>query len=303
MLLGSFCILLPLHSDHKILGTYFKEPQKESFEITDNIFLRLKLNHDRNKFNFFKFKEYEIFSNLHTFKGKKKLKANGFILGLVLKDSEEPEKYRDSLNDAGKSLEELDLFNMSEQEFEKELKTIFENVIEPLSSLSDFISSEKIKQIIIDRTKDLLSGGKKKRELAQELLDKIEDDEHKKIAQYCKSGEKGLERQDYKKAIKNFEKALELAEELIGKNSKIYQELQERVEFAEEVPSITEERDEIAEDAREALKDGQFHQAYLLYLKASKLSKKLIQFDKEEEYRLKAKALNDFSKVDQRFKE
>jgi tetratricopeptide (TPR) repeat protein len=134
-------------------------------------------------------------------------------------------------------------------------------------------------------------------------LDKIEDNEHKKIAEYCKKGEKGLENQDYKKAIKNFEKALDLSEELIGKKSKMYQELLERVEFAEKVPSITEERDEIAEDARDALKSGKFHQAYLLYLKASKLSKELIQFNKEEEYRLKAKALNDFAKVEQKFKE
>jgi uncharacterized membrane-anchored protein YjiN (DUF445 family) len=220
----------------------------------------------------------------------------------VLKDSEEPEKYRDPLTDASKSLEELDLFGMSEQEFEKELKKVFEKVIEPLSSLSDVINSETLKKRVIDRTKDLLSGGKEKRELAQELLDRIEDDEHEKISEYCKRGENGLDNQDYKKAIKNFEKALELSEELIGKNSKIYQELNDRIEFAEKVPSITEERNEIAEDARDALKDGKFHQAYLLYLKASKLSKKLIQFDKEEEYRLKAKALNDFAKVDKRFK-
>jgi chorismate mutase len=302
MLIGSFCILLPLHSDYKILGTYFKGAEKHDFELTDNIFLRLKLNHDKDKFNYLKFKEYEIFSYFHELTGKKKLKANGFILGVVLKDSEEPEKFKDSLTDASKSLEKFDLFEMSEQEFEKELKKLFENIIEPLSTLSDFINSETLKQKVINRTKDLLSGGKEKRELAQELLDRIEDDEHKKIAEYCKNAERALDKQSYKRAVKYFENALELSEELIGKDSKIYQELEERVEFVKKIPSLKEDRDDIAEDARDALKDGNFHQAYLLYLKASKLSKKLVQFDKEEEYRLKAKALNDFAKVDKRFK-
>ncbi|TFF96988.1 MAG: hypothetical protein EU547_05645 [Promethearchaeota archaeon] len=303
MLLGSFCILLPLHSDYKILGSYFKKSNTYGFELTDNVFLRLKLNHDKNNFNYLKFKEHEVFSYFHKFSGKKKLKANGFILGLVLKDSEEPEKYSDSLNDAAKSLEELELFKMSEKEFEKELKRIFEKVLEPLSSLSELTNSEILKKKIINRTKDLLSGGTKKRELAQELLERIEDNEHEKISEYSKNGEKALENRDYKKAIKNFEKAIDLSVELIGKNSKIYQELLERVEFAKKVPSLTEERNEIAEDAREALKNEKFHQAYLLYLKASQLSNKLVQFDKEEEYRLKAKALNDFAKIEQKFKE
>ena len=303
MLLGSFCILLPLHSDYKILGSYFKNPDEHDFELTDNIFLRLKLNHDRDKFNYLKFKEIEIFSYFHELTGKKKLKANGFILGVVLKDSEEPEKFSDSLTDASKSLEEFDLFEMSEEEFEKELKKIFENIIEPLSTLSDFINSETLKQKVIDRTKDLLSGGKEKRELAQELLDRIEDEEHEKIAEYCKDAERALDKQSYKRAVKYFGNALEITENLIGKDSKIYQKLEERLDFVKKIPSLKEDRDDIAEDARDALKDGNFHQAYLLYLKASKISKKLVQFDKEEEYRLKAKALNDFAKIDKRFKE
>ena len=134
-------------------------------------------------------------------------------------------------------------------------------------------------------------------------MDRIEDEEHEKIAEYCKDAERALDKQSYKRAVKYFGNALEITENLIGKDSKIYQKLEERLDFVKKIPSLKEDRDDIAEDARDALKDGNFHQAYLLYLKASKISKKLVQFDKEEEYRLKAKALNDFAKIDKRFKE
>jgi hypothetical protein len=38
-----------------------------------------------------------------------------------------------------------------------------------------------------------------------------------------------------------------------------------------------------------------------LYRKASEISKKLVQFDKEEEFRLKSKALEDFYKIDEKY--
>jgi hypothetical protein len=38
------------------------------------------------------------------------------------------------------------------------------------------------------------------------------------------------------------------------------------------------------------------------YKKASELSKKLVDFHKEEEYRLKSKALEEFYKVDEEYK-
>ncbi|GAI72141.1 unnamed protein product [marine sediment metagenome] len=45
-----------------------------------------------------------------------------------------------------------------------------------------------------------------------------------------------------------------------------------------------------------------FHSAYISYKKASELSKKLVDFNKEEEYRLKSKALEEFYKVDEEYK-
>ncbi len=297
MLKGGFCILLPLHSDYQILGQYIEGGGE--FQITSNIFLRLKLGLDRDEFNFLKTNTYDIFSYFHEFTGKKKLKASGLILGLYLEAEEDPEKFRSSLKDAAKSLEQLDLMNMEQKEFERDLKKTIQNVVEPLS---DILNPEIMKKKIIDRTKALLSGGKTQRSLAHELLEKIEDKEHVKISKYCEAAEKEIEKKNYKKAAKKFQKAKQLSEELCGKDSRITKELQERVAISENIPEIIKERDETASEAREALKNEKFHEAYLLYHKASKLSKDLAQFDKEEEYRMKSKALNEFAKVDEKFK-
>jgi hypothetical protein len=297
MLKGCFCILLPLHSDYEILGQYLEGT--DDIIITSNIFLRLKLGHDKNEFNFLKTKTYDIFSYYHEFSSKKKLKASGLIIGLYLEDEDEPEKFRASLKDAGKNLEQQDLFNMDKKQFNKKLKHIIQKIVEPLS---DIINPETMKKKVIDRTKTLLSGGKTERNLAQELLEKIEDEEHVKISQYCEEGENQIEKKNYKKAAKNYKKAAELAGELCGEDSRISRDLQERLEFSEKIPELIEERDEAASTAREALKKEQFHEAYKAYYKASKLSKQLVQLDREEEYRLKANALKEFAKVDQQFK-
>ncbi|TXT65174.1 MAG: hypothetical protein BAJALOKI1v1_460009 [Promethearchaeota archaeon] len=297
MLKGCFSILLPLHSDYEILGQYFSGAGK--FEITSNIFLRLKLQHDKNEFNLLKTNKYDLFSYYHKFTTKKKLKASGIILGLYLENEEDPEKFRASLKDAAKSLEKQDLFNLDQKQFNRKLKKTIEQIVEPLS---DVINPDIMKKKIINRTKALLSGGKEERNLAQELLERLEDEEHVKISNYCDLAEREMEEKNYKKAAKYFQKATDLSAQLCGKDSRITKDLQDRVEFSEKIPDIINERDEAASEAREALKNEQFHEAYLLYHKASKLSKELVQFDKEEEYRLKAKALNEFAKVDQMFK-
>ena len=297
MLKGCFCILLPLHSDYEILGQYFNGPGKS--EITSNIFLRLKLGHDRNEYNFLKTNRYDIFSYIHKFTTKKKLKASGFILGLYLENEDDPEKFRASLKDAGISLEKQDLFNMDQEQFEKKLKKTIQKIIEPLS---DAINAELIKKKIINRTKALLSGGKEQRNLAQDLLERLEDEEHVKISQYCDEAEDEMIKKNYKKAAKHFQKAADLSAQLVGEDSNITKNLLERVDFSGKIPTIIKERDEAASEAREALKNEQFHEAYLLYHKASKLSKDLVQFDKEEEYRLKSKALNEFAKVNKIYK-
>jgi len=296
MLLGGFCILLPLDSDYQILGQYLEGGA--DFEITSNIFLRLKLGLDRDEFNFLRTKTYDIFSYFYEFTGKKKLKASGLILGLYLEDEDDPDKFRSSLKDAAKILEQIDLINMEQKQFEKELKNTIQDIVEPIS---DILNPETMKKKIIDRTKGLLSGGKAERNLAQKLLEKIEDKEHVKISQYCESAEKEIKKKNFKKAGKYFQKATDLSEELFGKDSRVTKDLQERVAFSEDIPEIIKERDETASKAREALKNEQFREAYLLYHKASKLSKDLIQFDKEEEYRMKSKALSEFAKVDKKF--
>ena len=76
----------------------------------------------------------------------------------------------------------------------------------------------------------------------------------------------------------------------------------ERAKLSLDIPNLTKKRDEIIKEARNAIKKEDFHASYVNYKKASDLSKKLMQPDKEEEFALKSKALQDFYLADQRFK-
>ncbi|MFW9990341.1 MAG: hypothetical protein ACFFC3_16995 [Candidatus Odinarchaeota archaeon] len=78
--------------------------------------------------------------------------------------------------------------------------------------------------------------------------------------------------------------------------------LKEKGIFSKQIPDLVKEREKIVQEARNALRNEDFHQAYTSYRKASTISKKLIQYDKEEEYRLKSKALEDFYKIDEKYR-
>ena len=68
-----------------------------------------------------------------------------------------------------------------------------------------------------------------------------------------------------------------------------------------DIPDLSKKRDDIVREARSALRKEDFHTAYTYYKRASELSKKLMQTEKEEEYTLKSKALRDFYQAEQRF--
>ncbi len=296
---GSFCILLPLDSDYKILGYYFKDKKDINFKITGDIFLRLNLDHERNDYTFLKLKDHQLFSYFHKFEDKKRTKALGLILGLILEKEEKPEKYRSPLKEAADNLTELNLFKIKNDEFNQKFIEIYQEILEPLI---DILKPEILRDNIINRTKTLLSGGKKERKLAQELLEKVENEEYLKISQYYKQAKKELKSNDFEKAGKNFNKAGEIAQELLGDESEITKTLKEKGSFSQKTPELSKQREKIVQDARNALRNEDFHQAYLLYKQASEISKKLVQFEKEEEYRLKSKALNDFYQVDLKYK-
>ena len=78
--------------------------------------------------------------------------------------------------------------------------------------------------------------------------------------------------------------------------------LREKGSFSQQIPDLSKEREKIVQEARNALRNEDFHRAYTSYRRASEISKKLIQFDKEEEYRLKSKALEDFYKIDEKYR-
>ncbi|MFX1587099.1 MAG: hypothetical protein ACFFC1_02995 [Promethearchaeota archaeon] len=298
MPMGSFVILLPLDADYKISGYYFKEG-KSNFEVTSDLFLRLNLDHTKNEYNLLKLKEFQIFSYLYRFKGKLARKASGAIIGLLLNENDKPEKFRSSLKLGAEAIEiiGLNLLSMPQDDFKLILKDIYFEHFEPLI---DILKPDALKASIMSITKFMLSGEKNERRIATELLKKVENGEHEKISEFYISAENALKTLDYDKATKFYSKAAELAEELYIID--IAESLNEKASFSGQVPDLSKQRDKAVQDARNYLRNENFHSAYISYKKASELSKKLVEFDKEEEYRLKAKALEEFYKVDEEYK-
>lgn len=296
--MGSFVIMLPLDKDYKVLGYYFKEGTSD-FEISNDLFLRLNLDHSKDEYNLLKLKDHVIFSYLYTFKGKLRRKASGVIVGLLLNESDKPEKFRASLKEGAEALEVLgpELLNLSQKEFESILKDIY---LEHLEPLIDILKPEALKDNIIKITKFMLSGGKKERKIAQELLKKVEEGVHEKINEYYTIGNKALKALEYEKAAKNFGKAAEIAEEMYVVD--IAESLKEKANYSNKIPDISKKREKIIQDARSFLRNEDFHSAYTAYKEASDLSKKLVDFEKEEEYRLKSKALEEFYRIDEKYK-
>ncbi|HDZ16823.1 MAG TPA: hypothetical protein ENH75_00940 [archaeon] len=295
---GCFVILLPTDSDYKIMGYYFKE-SKSNFKISNDLFLRLNLDHSKNKYNLLKLKSFRIFSYLHRFKGKLTRKASGIIIGLLMNEDDSPEKFRSSLKESAEAIEipSLNILNLSHKEFESILKDIY---LEHLEPLIDILQPGALKNSIINITKFMLSGGKKERRIAQDLLEKVESGEHEKISGFYKTAESASKSLEYEKAAKFYKKAAEIAESLYVMD--IATSLKEKGRFSQQIPDLFKEREKVVQDARSALRSENFNTAYISYRKASEISKKLVQFDKEEEYRLKSKALEEFYKVDQKYK-
>ncbi|MHA1931865.1 MAG: hypothetical protein ACW96X_04950, partial [Promethearchaeota archaeon] len=284
---GCFVILLPTDSDYRILGYYFKEG-KSDFEISNDLFLRLNLDHSKSDYNLLKLKEQQIFSYNYKFKGKEARKALGIIIGMLFNEEDEIEKFRSSLKSAAEALEmpSLNILNTPKEKFETLLKDIY---LEHLEPLIDILQPEQLKKSIINITKFMLGGGKKERKVAQDLLEKIEAGDHIKISEFYTTAENAIKSQDFEKAAKFYLKAGELAEELYIID--ISDSLKEKGEFSKRTPELSKEREKLVEEARNFLRNEDFHNAYISYRKASEISKKLVQFDKEEEYRLKSKAL------------
>lgn len=296
---GSFVVLLPLDADYKILGYYHKEG-KSNFEITNDLFLRLNLDHSKDEYSLLKLKDFQVFSYLYNFKGKLARKASGIIIGLLLNENDKPEKYRSALKEGAEAVEVLGLniLKMQQTEFESLLKDIY---LEHLEPLVDILKPEVLKTSIIAITKFMLSGGKEERKIAQELLKKVEEGEHLKISEIFNNADTSLKALEYEKASKLFKKAAEIAQELYVLD--IAESLKEKANFSGRVPNMSKQRDKYVHEARSFLRNEDFHSAYISYIKASDLSKKLVDFNKEEEYRLKSKALEEFYKVDEKFKE
>ncbi|MHA1439710.1 MAG: hypothetical protein ACTSPD_19345 [Promethearchaeota archaeon] len=293
---GCFVLLLLSESEYKVLGYFFKEP-KINFKVTSDLFLRLNLDHSKNEFNLLKLKDVSLASYLYNFKGKLARKALGLIIGVIFDESDKPEKMRTSLKKSAETLSLLNILEISKEDFESKLKEIYH---EQLESLSEVLDENELKESIINRTKELLSGSKKDRKIATELLQEIEANVHVKITENYKLAENALKSEEYEKAEKHFIIAADVAEKLL--QNELAKTLRDKASISGKIPSKTKELENLVKIAREALRKEEFNSAYLRYKKASEVAKELMLSEEEEEYRLKAKALQDFYQVDQRFK-
>ncbi len=295
---GSFVIILPLDKDYKVLGYYFKDGNS-IFEVTSNIFLRLHLDHSKDDYNLLSLKGIRLFSFFYTLEGKIARKASSIIIGLLLNENDQPEKFRAPLKEAAVAIEVLgsEVLDMPQDKFEQVLKDIY---LEHLEPLTDILKPEALRESIINITKLMLSGGKKERTIAQDLLKRVENRDHEKISENYESAENALKSLEYEKATKLFTKASQIAEELYVLD--IAEILKEKSSFSIKIPNLSKKRNKLVQDARNSLRNEEFHSAYEAYKKASELSKKLLDFEKEEEYRLKSKALEEFYLVDKKYK-
>ncbi|TFG26400.1 MAG: hypothetical protein EU532_09955, partial [Promethearchaeota archaeon] len=123
---GCFVIILPLDSDYKVLGYYFKGGDS-TFEVTSDLFLRLNLDHSKDEYNLLNLKEHIILSYLHHFTGKLNRKVSSIIIGLLLNENDKPEKFRAPLKEGAEEIEVLglDILKISQEEFEQHLKEIY----------------------------------------------------------------------------------------------------------------------------------------------------------------------------------
>jgi hypothetical protein len=293
---GIFSILLPHEADYTILGYYFSD-KRVQFEVTSDIFLRLNLDHSKNEYNTLKIKDIFMVSYLHTLKGKLSRKASGLIIGLLLFEDDKPDEFRETLKKISERLEALNLIEISKGDFEGKLKDLFE---EHMESGADMMDGNTIKTSIINHTKELLSGGKKQRKLADDLLKKIEMGIHNKITEHFTIGNDALKADDHEKASKAFIKAAEIAEELL--EDELANTLRDKAKLSGNVPEMAKNLDVAAQKARNFLKNEDFYNAYIWYKKSGEIAKLLMIPDKEEEYTLKSKALQEIYQIEQKFK-
>lgn len=296
MVKGVFCILLPSESEFKDLGYYYTD-KRIDFKITSDLFLRLNLDHSKNEYTLLKLKDISIISYIHKFTGKLARRATGIIIGLLLDVDDKPDKFKTSLKNTAEILSQFDLVEISQGDFEVKLKEAYH---EQLESLTDTVSEAALKEAIIEKAKEMLGGSKKDRRDADELLKKIEADLHAKISEHYKIAESAAKTQEFEKAAKFYTKAAEVADELF--QTELANQLKEKAKNSSSVPTLTKNLDEAVSKARSFLKNEDFNSSYIWYKKASEIAKDLMQQEVEEEYRLKAKALQDFHQVDQKFK-
>ncbi len=294
---GFFLIAMKKNSEFEILGYFFKD-QKRQKPISDELFLRIRIDHNSKEINKITLENQIILSFLYKFHPKFQKYLQGIIIGLFLNMDEDVKSYISSLQTSAKLFEDLDYSDIKSLNIEEKIEDIYINYIE---KLKDIVDSDNLKKLIIERTKTLLSGNIEDRKLAQELLGKIEDGIHIEMQKISKSAEEAIKNGEYERAAKKYDVVSKMAVEIY--EDKLVKTLKEKAINTRQLPNIIKEREEVAEKARNSLKNDDFHTAYLLYRKAADLSEKLMDFERAEIYSMKSRALSEFHKIDKKYKQ
>ncbi len=137
---GLFIIEIDAKSKPSIRSKYFEE--NEEIDINDTLILQLRMGLSEKKlFNYIS-KEFSIVSFIEEFKKGKE--AFNFICCIVLKPSDDPNSFRDSIKLASKTL--LKNIEQSDEVFNAEVKKIYEEYFETPT----IILNEKAIMEIID---------------------------------------------------------------------------------------------------------------------------------------------------------
>ena len=237
---GCFLIAMQKNSEFEILGYFFKD-QKHKTLISDDLLLRIRMNHSLKEINKIILENQIILSYSYEFHQKSQKYLQGIIIGLFLNMDEDVKSYISSLQTSAKILEDLDYSDIKSINIEEKIKEIYINYIE---KLKDIVDSDNLKKIIIERTKTLLSGNIEDRKLAQELLGKIENGIHIEMNKIAKSAEEAIKNGEYEKAAKKYDIASKMAVDIY--EDKLAKTLKEKAINTRHIPNIIKEREEVA---------------------------------------------------------
>lgn len=214
------------------------------------------------------------------------------IIGVILTKEEDSVGFRDLLERYLDELEEG--FEKPEEDLKKLLKEIYDDIFTQKQMAFDRTALEKR---LSERAKELNKSGKF--EEATEVLDKLKKIP-KKLQRIHSSAENALQNREYERAVRDFNAAKKLAEEIYEDDlAKMYTA---KIQLANKTPALLKKREKYLKDAMDNLRNDRFDRSQRAFKKAADVSEELMDLRGAEEFNLKARALAEYVKADRKYK-